>query len=772
MEGYSNKAVAAETLLSDDECDDNELQSTPKSGPFSALTASMWPHDFAAELSPPEDESGQVDYRYDEFGFKVEVEDGPEENSSKLLSTPFMENSKHKLKWIAYLEFSHNNDMSSFALEQVNLRLPPSQKLQDMITHGGIPHSLRPFIWPRLCGSVTKKQKSKQSYQEIVNASSSETLTSSKQIEKDLLRTLPNNACFCSMKGNGIGRLRRVLKSIAWLYPEIGYCQGMGVIVASLLLYMEEEDVFWLTCTIIEDMLPASYFSNSLLGVQADQKVLVQLISNYLPELDQTFKHHDVEVSLITLHWFLTLFAGVLHPRIHLRVLDLFFYHGSVVLFQLTLGMLKLREKQVGTMKSSSQIFNFLADLPSTIDDVDELIEAAFGVAQSLKHGLIESQRRKHLAYLMADQGALINPEQTKNLPKQQLSKRQINNSIFLGFIWGDSENEDVKAKNIKQTELLVDLRNAILQIGRYFQRVDSDSRIDLNADYSLESHSLDLDHYVKVVRRRKRRAKALADFDNHTPEELGFRKNDVINLMSRKDEHCWIGELNGQVGWFPAKYVEVLDERSKDYTSAGDDSVCSEITDLVRGMFCSAMKAILQHGLKRSSLLGGSTHPWLFIEEATCKEVEKDYQSIYARLVLCKTFRLEEDGKVLTPEEVLYKAVQAVNATHDAVHSQMDVKLRSLICCGLNEQALHLWLEALCSSESIIRKWYHRWSFLRSPGWVQIKCELRTLRQFAFHLERDHEILRKHKKWESDFLANVQEMLTKYHLFSWEMGA
>jgi len=32
------------------------------------------------------------------------------------------------------------------------------------------------------------------------------------------------------MKGNGIGRLRRVLKSIAWLYPEIGYCQGMGVV--------------------------------------------------------------------------------------------------------------------------------------------------------------------------------------------------------------------------------------------------------------------------------------------------------------------------------------------------------------------------------------------------------------------------------------------------------------------------------------------------------------------------------------------------------------
>ena len=40
------------------------------------------------------------------------------------------------------------------------------------------------------------------------------------------------------------------------------------------------------------------------------------------------------------------------------------------------------------------------------------------------------------------------------------------------------------------------------------------------------------------------------------------------------KDEHCWAGELNGLRGWFPAKFVEILDERSKDYWSAGDDSV------------------------------------------------------------------------------------------------------------------------------------------------------------------------------------------------------
>ena len=38
--------------------------------------------------------------------------------------------------------------------------------------------------------------------------------------------------------------------------------------------------------------------------------------------------------------------------------------------------------------------------------------------------------------------------------------------------------------------------------------------------------------------------------------DELGFRKNDIITIVSQRDEHCWVGELNGHTGWFPAKLV------------------------------------------------------------------------------------------------------------------------------------------------------------------------------------------------------------------------
>lgn len=63
------------------------------------------------------------------------------------------------------------------------------------------------------------------SYKDIVKASSNDALMTSKQIEKDLLRTMPGNACFSHMDSTGIPRLRRILRGLAWLYPDIGYAQ-------------------------------------------------------------------------------------------------------------------------------------------------------------------------------------------------------------------------------------------------------------------------------------------------------------------------------------------------------------------------------------------------------------------------------------------------------------------------------------------------------------------------------------------------------------------
>ncbi|XP_059968322.1 small G protein signaling modulator 3 isoform X6 [Mesoplodon densirostris] len=708
------------------------------SGPFSALTPSMWPQEILAKCTQKEEAVEQPEFCYDEFGFRVDKEgaDGAPRPGQLLEDPP------QRLRWQAHLEFTHNHDVGDLTWDKIAISLPRSEKLRSLVL-AGVPHSMRPQLWMRLSGALQKKRNSELSYREIVKDSANdETVAAKQQIEKDLLRTMPSNACFAHGSSVGVPRLRRVLRALAWLYPEIGYCQGTGMVAACLLLFLEEEDAFWMMCTIIEDLLPASYFSTTLLGVQTDQRLLRHLIVQYLPRLDRLLQEHDIELSLITLHWFLTAFASVVHIRLLLRLWDLFFYEGSLVLFQTTLGMLRLKEEELIQSENSASIFNTLSDIPSQMEDADLLLGEAMRLAGSLTDVAVESQRRKHLAYLLADQGQLLGASPTASLSQVVRRRTQRRKSGITSLLFGEDDLEALKAKNIKQTELVADLREAILRVARHFQCTDPKncSVQELSPDYSMESHQRDHENYVACSRGHPRRAKALLDFERHDDDELGFRKNDIITIISQKDEHCWVGELNGLRGWFPAKFVEVLDERSKEYSIAGDDSVTEGVTDLVRGTLCPALKALFEHGLKKPSLLGGACHPWLFIEEAAGREVERDFDSVYSRLVLCKTYRLDEDGKVLTPEELLYRAVQSVNVTHDAAHAQMDVKLRSLICVGLN------------------------------PGWVQIKCELRVLCCFAFSLSQDWELPAKREEEKQPLKEGVQDMLVKHHLFSWDI--
>ena len=79
----------------------------------------------------------------------------------------------------------------------------------------------------------------------------------------------------------------------------------MGMIAASLLLFLNEEDTFWMMACIVQvkdtqrvadqpasisygddqqsqDLLPASYYSANLWGAQADQLVLRSLVNRDL----------------------------------------------------------------------------------------------------------------------------------------------------------------------------------------------------------------------------------------------------------------------------------------------------------------------------------------------------------------------------------------------------------------------------------------------------------------------------------------------------------
>lgn len=122
-------------------------------------------------------------------------------------------------------------------------------------------------------------------YQELLTRHAGESSPCLEQIDMDTHRTFPTNVFFAG-SGPGVAKLRRVLIAYSWRDPAIGYCQGMNLLAALLLLvYPDEEDAFWMLASVLERTLPSDYYSSQLLVSQADQRVLQDLIQLALPDV-------------------------------------------------------------------------------------------------------------------------------------------------------------------------------------------------------------------------------------------------------------------------------------------------------------------------------------------------------------------------------------------------------------------------------------------------------------------------------------------------------
>lgn len=74
------------------------------------------------------------------------------------------------------------------------------------------------------------------------------------------------------------------------------------------------------------------------------------------------------------------------------------------------------QEDELIQSENSASIFNTLSDIPSQLEDADLLLAEAMRLAGSLTAVAVEAQRRKHLAYLLADQGQLLGTTATASL--------------------------------------------------------------------------------------------------------------------------------------------------------------------------------------------------------------------------------------------------------------------------------------------------------------------------------------------------------------------
>lgn len=253
---------------------------------------------------------------------------------------------------------------------------------------GGVPVAYRAKIWGECSG--TRALNTPGVYQSLVDRE--EESEAMNQIDLDLYRTMPYNVFFGN-SGPGVHKLRRVLVAFSRRNPEIGYCQGMNLIAAMLLLvFATEEDAFWLLVSLVENILPAGYFSPPLLTSRADQRVFNHLFSAIFPALSSHLTSIHVEVEAITFDWFLSCFTDTLPPDVLFRVWDVFLcVEGEVYLFRIALALFKIYEAALMRLGSASEVYMFMKQLNNQPVRVEALIREA----ESLHQVVVDSEVRK-----------------------------------------------------------------------------------------------------------------------------------------------------------------------------------------------------------------------------------------------------------------------------------------------------------------------------------------------------------------------------------------
>ncbi|TFK23207.1 GTPase activating protein [Coprinopsis marcescibilis] len=337
------------------------------------------------------------------------------------------ETSKIKM-WTKYLK-THGRNITL-------LRYPQYTRLVQV----GLPNRLRGEMWEVLSGSIYHRFAHPGYYQQLLEDNKGRTTTSTEDIEKDLHRSLPEYAGYQSEQG--ISSLRNVLQAYSFKNPELGYCQAMNILAAAILIYMSEEQAFWLLEVLCDRLLPG-YYAPSMHGTMLDQRVFESLVQRTLPIIHEHFTNVDVQLSVASLPWFLSLYINSMPMVFAFRIVDCFFCMGPKVLFQVGLAILKINGEKLLQIQDDGGFLNLMRDYfaslgesahPNSDDpraraitNFQELLLVSFREFSGITDETIQGERRRYRSEIIHSIESFAKRSAVRNLKSfGRFSKEQV----------------------------------------------------------------------------------------------------------------------------------------------------------------------------------------------------------------------------------------------------------------------------------------------------------------------------------------------------------
>lgn len=357
----------------------------------------------------------------------------------------------------------------------------------------GLPNRLRGEMWELTSGAFFLRLQSPNLYTETLSKYSGRESLAIDEIEKDLNRSLPEYPGFQSEEG--IGRLRRVLTAYSWTNEEVGYCQAMNIVVAALLIYLSESQAFYLLSVLCDRLLPG-YYSQTMYGTLLDQKVFESLVEKTMPILWDHLVKSDVQLSVVSLPWFLSLYINSMPLIFAFRVLDVFFLEGPKVLFQIGLAILRINGEELLDAADDGSFISVLKSYFSRLDEsahpksenpklravtrFQELMVVAFKEFAGITQNTISEQRAKHKDAVLENIESFAKRTSIRNLGPES-KKLSLNDLSFLydkfyAVLYERQQRAEVmqqeaerkaKASRMKANEVVTGIPGNNTQVGR-----------------------------------------------------------------------------------------------------------------------------------------------------------------------------------------------------------------------------------------------------------------------------------------------------------------
>lgn len=237
----------------------------------------------------------------------------------------------------------------------------------------GVPDGIRCFVWKLMAAARAPAGFRREGvYRRL--AMREDELPSFSQIDKDVPRTMTEHIFFRGTDSIGQSSLTRVLRAYASFNPKIGYCQGMSSYAAVLLLYMTEEDAFWVFASLMqfcgleqlfEEGFPMLFHfydrweylfkkHNSKLYAHVTKgltKFLGLEVEDYLELIREGSPARSQLPGLYTTAWFQAMLVGGDSPAPSAfapRIMDNILLDGNVaIIFQLGIAALEQKQKLI-----------------------------------------------------------------------------------------------------------------------------------------------------------------------------------------------------------------------------------------------------------------------------------------------------------------------------------------------------------------------------------------------------------------------------------------